>query len=216
LDHPILNSIRREGFTPLGWFAPTDMRETKFVVLFGNVGLDMFKRFAMERDERHESLDEWTKSVVDPLAASFDAKAVYPFDFPHHPFLTWARMAGAGHVSPLGLNIHSRYGLWHAYRAALLFPVEFDMPRNSSGHHPCESCADKPCLAACPVNAFDGKSYDVPKCGQHILSNSGNDCMTNGCASRLACPIGRAYQYHPRQTLFHMRAFQTARAKDLT
>ena len=47
---------------------------------------------------------------------------------PPWPFLTWARRGGAGHVSPLGLNIHPTYGLWHAYRAALLFPVEFDIP----------------------------------------------------------------------------------------
>ncbi len=169
MDHPILNSIRREGFTPLGWFAPLDMDETKFVILIGNVGLDMFKRFAMERNERIDSMDEWTKAVVDPLATTFDAKAVYPFDVPHQPFLTWARLAGAGHISPLGLNIHRQFGLWHAYRAALLFPVEFDMPRNSAGAHPCESCEDKPCLTACPVNAFDGTSYDVKVCGQHVL-----------------------------------------------
>jgi ferredoxin len=216
LDHPILNSIRREGFTPLGWFAPLDMDQTKFVILIGNVGLDMFKRFAMERNERIDSMDEWTKAVVDPLATTFDAKAVYPFDVPHQPFLTWARLAGAGHVSPLGLNIHNKYGLWHAYRAALLFPVEFDMPRNSAGAHPCESCQDKPCLTACPVNAFDGTRYDVKICGQHVLSNEGAECTSGGCKARLACPVGKEYHYHPRQIQFHMRAFQTARAKELT
>ncbi len=97
------------------------------------------------------SMDEWTQvRWLIRLAASLDAQAVYPFDVPHQPFLTWARLAGAGHVSPLGLNIHHRYGLWHAYRAALLFPVEFDLPRNALGAHPCESCADKPCLSRLP------------------------------------------------------------------
>jgi epoxyqueuosine reductase QueG len=214
LEHPILNAIRAAAFTPLGWFVPSDMGDTKFVILIGNVGLDMFKRFATARDEHSASMDEWTKSVVDPLASSFDAKAVYPFDVPHQPFLTWARLAGAGHVSPLGLNIHSQYGLWHAYRAALLFPFEFDMPRNSAGAHPCETCADKPCLSACPVTAFDGERYDVAACGQHILSSKGQDCLTGGCKARLACPVGQQFQYHPRQIQFHMRAFQNARAKD--
>lgn len=191
------------------------MGTTRFVILIGNVGLEMFKRFATARDERSASIDEWTKAVVDPLAQSFDAKAVYPFDVPHQPFLTWARLAGAGHVSPLGMNIHNQYGLWHAYRAALLFPVEFDMPRNSAGAHPCESCNEKPCLTACPVGAFDGTSYDLKACGQHILSDVGASCMEGGCKSRLACPIGKDYQYHPRQIQFHMRAFKAARAKDL-
>lgn len=185
------------------------------MILIGNAGLDMFRRFARERNETSASVDEWTKAVVDPLAESLGAKAAYPFDVPHHPFLTWARLAGAGHVSPLGLNIHNTYGLWHAYRAALMFPVEFDLPRNSAGAHPCENCADKPCLSACPVNAFDGMTYDVAACGQHILSTNGESCMANGCQARLACPVGVQYRYHPRQMQFHMRAFQTARQKDV-
>lgn len=215
MDHPILNAIRADAFTPLGWFAPQDMGETKFVILIGNAGLDMFRRFARERDERTASMDEWTKAVVDPLAFSLGATAVYPFDVPHQPFLTWARAAGAGHVSPLGMNIHPTYGLWHAYRAALLFPVEFDMPRNSAGAHPCENCAAKPCLNACPVSAFDGASYDVVACGKHILSEEGDDCMGGGCKARLSCPVGVQYHYHPRQMQFHMKAFQRARAGDL-
>ena len=72
--------------------------------------------------------------VVGDLARDLDARAVYPFDMdPPWPFLTWARAANAGHISPLGLNIHPAYGLWHAYRAALLFPVAFDLPRLSAG-----------------------------------------------------------------------------------
>jgi epoxyqueuosine reductase QueG len=215
MDHPILNCIRREGFTPLGWFSPSNMGESKFVILIGNAGLEMFKRFATSRDELSASIDEWTKAVVDPLAANLGAYAVYPFDVPHQPFLTWARLAGAGHISPLGLNIHNTYGLWHAYRAALLFPVEFDLPRNSAGAHPCESCAEKPCLSACPVGAFDGTHYEVSSCGQHILSDDGESCISGGCKARLACPVGQHYQYHPRQMQFHMRAFLKARASEL-
>jgi hypothetical protein len=214
MEHPVLNSIRTACFTPLGWFSPDDMEGVQFVILIGNTGPRMFQRFARERDVSIASMDEWTRAVVDPLAASLEARAVYPFDVPHQPFLAWARKAGAGHVSPLGLNIHRAYGLWHAYRAALLFPVAFDLPRNSAGAHPCESCAAKPCLSACPVSAFDGAGYDVRECGQHILSHAGADCMTGGCKARLACPVGTAYQYQPIQMKFHMRAFQAARAKD--
>ena len=209
MEHPILNRIRREFFTPLGWFSPTDMGETKFVILIGNAGPDMFRRFSREAKG---SMDEWTRAVVEPLAIDLDAKAVFPFDVPHQPFLSWARRGGAGHVSPLGLNIHPTYGLWHAYRAALLFPVEFDLPRASTGAHPCESCALKPCLSACPVSAFDGKTYDVDGCGVHV--NAGpNDCMDGGCLARRACPIGVQYQYAKPQAQFHMQAFARARLK---
>jgi len=125
--------------------------------------------------------------------------------------LTWARRAGAGHVSPLGLNIHPTYGLWHAFRAALLFPVAFDLPMQSAGPHPCETCADKPCLTACPVNAFNGSSYDVAACASHLETAAGENCMSGGCLARRACPVGQAFAYEPAQMQFHMKAFRNSR-----
>jgi len=207
VEHPILNRIRRESFTPLGWFSTRDMGDTRFVILIGNAGPVMFRRFAREG---RGSLDDWTRAVIEPLAADLDARALFPFDVPHQPFLSWARRGGAGHVSPLGLNIHPTYGLWHAYRAALLFPVEFDLPRVSAGAHPCETCVAKPCLSACPVSAFDGKNYDVDACGVHVNAGA-NQCMDGGCLARRACPIGIQYQYAKPQAQFHMQAFAKAR-----
>lgn len=214
MDHPVLNAISRESFTPLGWFSPTpDDRVpegTRFVILIGNAGPQMFRRFARERDPQHDLMDDWCREVIGRLARDLDARAVYPFDKPPLPFLSWARRAKAGFVSPLGLNIHSTYGLWHAFRAALLFPVEFDLPSLSAGAHPCESCQGKPCLSACPVDAFSGTNYDVPRCIEHIASPRGADCMTQGCRARRACPVGRAFAYGPAQAQFHMRAFLKA------
>ena len=215
MEHPILTAIRRASFTPLGWFSPTAEDRvpdgSRFVILIGNAGPDMFRRFARERDPSRDTMDGWTREAVTSLAADLGAEAVYPFDMaPPWPFLTWARRGGAGHVSPLGLNIHPNYGLWHAYRAALLFPVEFDIPVQHPGQHPCESCAAKPCLSACPVNAFDGV-YDVPACFAHIATEAGNGCMTRGCLARHACPVGQRFAYAPAQAQFHMRAFLKAR-----
>jgi ferredoxin len=218
VEHPVLNRIKREGFAPLGWFAPgeKDGVAARFVILIGNAGPGMFARFARERDPHADTLDDWTRAAVTPLAADLGAEAVYPFEVPYRPFLTWARKAGAGHVSPLGLNIHPSYGLWHAYRAALLFPVAFDLPAPLPAPHPCESCVGKPCLSACPVSAFDGPSYDVAACGRHLLSGAGDNCLSGGCLARLACPVGVGYRYDPMQLQFHMRAFKAARQKDRT
>jgi epoxyqueuosine reductase QueG len=199
MDHPVLYAIRRESFTALGWFAPNAEDRvppgTQFVILIGNAGPDMFRRFARERDPRHDRMDDWCREVIGRLARDLDARAVYPFDTPPLPFLTWARRAKAGHVSPLGMNIHTVYGLWHAFRAALLFPVAFDLPPSSAGAHPCETCVEKPCLSACPVDAFSGRDYDVPRCIDHIAAPRGQDCMSGGCLARRACPVGRPYTY---------------------
>jgi hypothetical protein len=217
MENPILRRIAREGFAVLGYFEPDSSDHTpgeaKSVILIGNAGPDMFRRFARVRGPS-DSLDEWTRGVIDPLAQDLDAQALYPFDKPAHPFLTWARRGGGGHTSPLGLNIHPTYGLWHAYRAALLFPVAFDLPPVIVGSSPCNTCADKPCLSACPVQAFDGSSYDVAACGQHILSDAGQACMKGGCKARLACPVGKAFTYEAMQMQFHMKAFQSARAAE--
>lgn len=214
MDHPVLNAITRESFTPLGWFSPApDDRVpegTRFVILIGNAGPQMFRRFARERDPQYDLMDDWCRKVIGRLASNLEARAVYPFDKPPLPFLSWARRAKAGFVSPLGLNIHPTYGLWHAFRAALLFPVEFDLPSLSAGTHPCESCQGKPCLSACPVEAFSGTNYDVPRCVDHIASPRGADCMAQGCLARRACPVGRAFTYAPAQAQFHMRAFLKA------
>ncbi len=217
MEHPILNAIKRTGFTPLGWFEPRVEdrvpQDAKFVVLVGNVGFDMFRRFVRERDPKVSPIDDWTREVLTGLAQDLSAEVVFPFDTPAQPFLTWAKRGGAGHTSPLGLNIHNTYGLWHAYRAALLFPVVFDMPTPRLGPHPCETCADKPCLSACPVNAFDGQSYKVNDCAAHVQSMAGENCTSMGCLARRACPIGQEFTYHPLQAQFFMRAFVTARRK---
>jgi hypothetical protein len=218
-EHPVLNAVRAEGFVPLGWFQPrTDdgvpnsgkNGAASFVILIGNAGPHMFARFARERIPGTDTLDDWCRAVLDPLAQTLGARAFYPFDTPPLPFLTWARRSGAAHLSPLGLNIHPDFGLWHAYRAAFAFPVVFDFPAQVSAS-PCKTCATKPCLKACPVGAFDGHAYAVEACTDHIASPHGTDCMVDSCLARRACPVGRQYAYVPPQAQFHMRAFLAAR-----
>jgi hypothetical protein len=215
MEHPILRAVQLAWFTPLGWFEPRPEDQVpgdvKFVILIGNAGLGMFQRFARERDIRSAKIDEWTEAAVSTLASSLDARAVFPFDKPHLPFLSWARRAGSSFTSPLGLNIHPTYGLWHAYRAALLFPVVFDLPRSSKAAHPCETCAEKPCLSACPVSAFSTAGYNTAACAAHLRSENGKPCMNGGCLARHACPVGQAYAYHPVQAQFFMKAFLAAR-----
>jgi epoxyqueuosine reductase QueG len=218
-DHPVFQAIRSESFTPLGWFAPlpTDRvpHNARTVILIGNTGPKMFERFARERDPLRDSLDDWTRAVAGLLAHNLRAKAVYPFDmFPAYPFLTWARRGGGGHVSPLGLNIHPKYGLWHAYRAAILFSEALDLPATPFSRSPCEGCAGRPCLSSCPVSAFDGRSYDVAACASHVSrKRKGAPCRSVGCLARHACPVGQEFAYAPAQAQFHMRAFLAARQK---
>jgi hypothetical protein len=204
---------------PLGWFAPAaqdrvppldDGSAAQFVILVGNAGPFMFHRFHRERKAEAVSLDHWCREVIGALAGELGAKAVFPFEVPAMPFLTWAIRSGASHRSPLGLNIHADFGLWHAYRAALIFGAAFDIPPVKS-KSPCETCEDRPCLKACPVGAFTGKAYDIEACVDHISTSQGTECMAGGCLARRACPVGRSHIYEPTQMRFHMSAFRNSR-----
>lgn len=220
MDRPVLDAIRQESFEPLGWFAPRpedavpalpDGRAARFAMLIGNAGPTMFARFATQRDAARDRLDDWCREVLSALAERLGATAFFPFDDPPLPFPTWARRAGAGHASPLGLNIHHRYGLWHAYRALFAFGRALDLPPPEAGPCPCETCPAKPCLQACPVGAFTPQTYAVGICVEHIATPAGGDCMAAGCLARRACPVGQAYAYEARQAAFHMAAFLRAR-----
>jgi len=142
-----------------------------------------------------------------PVARSLGADILFPFDGPpYHPIISWAQRAEGLSLSPIGLLIHPCFGLWHAYRCALLFSHVLDLPLPLSTN-PCKSCLDKPCLATCPVGAFGADGYDVLACVCHIKSSIGDDCLGQGCRARRACPIGPHYLYEPEQAAFHMAAF---------
>jgi hypothetical protein len=191
-----------DGVPPLAMDAPA-----RTLVLAGNAGPRMWRAFAAARAGGAMTLDLWSEGVLRALAAQLGARAVFPFERPYLPFPRWAMRAEACHASPLGLLIHPDYGLWHGYRGALLLPAAIALRPRDRRASPCASCADQPCLSACPVGAFDGKAYDVPACARHLAGAPEPVCMDVGCLARHACPVGRDYRYAPEQARFHMRAF---------
>ncbi|MEL0107619.1 MAG: ferredoxin [Rhodospirillaceae bacterium] len=169
------------------------------VILIGNAGPDLWQAF---ENRTEDTLDTWTEKTVAAIATQFNARALFPFDGPPHwPFQRWAQRCEPVFPAPIGSLIHPEYGLWHAYRAALLFDTPIDLPARNDAPNPCETCADKPCLTTCPVGAFKPDAYDVPVCLDHIAASQGEDCLGHGCAARRACPIGRDYIYAPAQDI---------------
>ncbi len=224
MEHPVVRKITAEGFTPLGWFEPTAAdgvpgfvgnKPACVVILIGNAGTEMFDRFSAECDPAVDLLDDWCRKCLVALAQDLGATAVFPFDKPPLPFLRWAQKAGCGHGSKLGMNIHPKYGLWHAFRAAFVFAHFLDLPLQPETKSPCETCTGQPCLSACPVSAFDANGsaspYDVDRCVDHLRQPAGDACLTDGCMARLACPVGAQYIYGKTQMEFHLSAFLRAR-----
>jgi epoxyqueuosine reductase QueG len=109
--------------------------------------------------------------------------------------------------SPLGILMHPEYGLWHAYRGALLFDVELAVEPVHEPIHVCDLCVGKPCLKACPVDAYTPAGFAYDDCLTHVRGPEGKACRTAGCLDRNACPYGVAYRYPAEVQAFHMKAF---------
>ncbi len=186
------------------------------VILIGNSGPGMWKKFTKRRKKRKiesDPLDSWSRREISRIARRFGAEAMFPFDGPPYlPFQKWAMRAGPVHPSPLGVLIHPRFGLWHAYRGAIALPAKLKLAKPRRAKNPCLDCKDMECLTSCPAGAVAKGGFNVKKCASHISSPGApgrpdGGCLEDGCASRLACPVGREYTYASDQHRFHMRGF---------
>mgnify|MGYP004000917831 FL=1 len=159
----------------------------KTVVLIGNTGPAMWHKFhdsPENLDNAINPLDRWTKRILGQIVLQTDGfglvEALYPFGGPPWlPFQKWAQRAEPVYPSPTGPLIHPTYGLWHAYRGALVFEQQLELPANEPAPSPCDRCEDRPCLNACPVSAFDGSQYDVPACTAHMLHDPAGETCTS-------------------------------------
>lgn len=186
----------------------------KSVVLLGNVGSDMWPAFVAGRRDEPNAMDRWTQRTLGALLPGLRARlggveAFYPFGGPpYHPFQRWAMKAENVFPSPIGSLIHPEYGLWHAYRGALVLEQALDIPPHERSDNPCDTCSDKPCLVTCPVSAFSGGHYDIVSCANHMTTDAGKTCVDNHCRARRACPVGRQHAYNTEQSRFHMSIFR--------
>ncbi|MAZ16309.1 MAG: hypothetical protein CL535_08245 [Ahrensia sp.] len=179
------------------------------VVLIGHGGGSIWPYFSAWLAEQGEPspdpLDRWSRHVLDPIAGRFGARAVYPFEKPWLPFQQWAARAEGLKSSPLGILMHPDFGLWHAYRGALLFEHEIELPLSANPIHLCDTCTGKPCMNSCPVGAVSVEGMDIGRCHEWLRSKAAWACRTAGCLARSACPHDR-FRYSPEQTAFHMAA----------
>lgn len=188
-------------------------------LLIGNAGKGMWQVFSKSpefQDYEPDPMNRWTKRILDEIAEALGARVVYPFDEPYWPFQRLAQDASGVQPSPLGILIHSKFGLWHAFRGLFIFDssAEFESQIRTltldanSLIHPCDDCVEKPCLNACPVGAFTGDRLNVQSCFAHLDSGHEPDCIRSGCQARCACPIAKEHQYDGAQIQFHMKAYR--------
>jgi ferredoxin len=188
------------------------------LVLIGNAGAPLYDAFFAEAAlSGPNPLDDWTRRVLLPIAGRLGARAGFPSDGPPWlPFQRWAMRAEGVKPSPLGVLIHPVFGLWHAYRAVLVFDQGLEMAPGAGSAHPCDSCVGKPCLSACPVGAVTAAGYAVDNCAGHVAGAAGKTCRSSGCLARLTCPVGAPHVYPERAMAFHMAAFLRGRGAQVS
>jgi hypothetical protein len=177
----------------------------------GSLQWQYYRDSSEAHDGKPHPLDRWSRRVIGALAQEFGAMDVYPqgenFQL---PFQRLALRSEPVHQSPIGLLIHPTWGLWHAYRGALVLPHRVELAAEAPSSSPCSGCAAKPCLSSCPVGAFRPGSFDLQACSDHLQSTAGSSCREGGCLARRACPVGTRFSYTDEQMRFHMRAFMHA------
>lgn len=188
-----------------------DEARASTVVLLGNIGGSIWPAFSRWRDgpgkAAADPLDTWSVDIIRPLANRLGGRAYFPSEKPWQPFQQWAMRAEGLKPSPLGVLIHPHYGLWHGYRGAIGLREKAGDTTAPFDRHPCDHCADRPCLTSCPADAVQATRFDVRACRAFLATPAGQaGCMVAGCVARNACPVGSDYRYPQPQAEFHMRA----------
>lgn len=189
----------------------------KSLILLGNAGSSIWDSFSAStefEDGKADPLNRWSERVGNEMAKKTNGKAFFPFGGPpYQPFIQWAKKAEALKNSNIGMLIHPKYGLWHAYRFAIAYPVSFDELNNTKTTEDiCAKCESQACLNTCPVGAFqtddmNQADYDVKTCYDYLKANPTSKCLTHTCEARFACPEGHEFHYQPDHARFHMTAF---------
>jgi hypothetical protein len=167
---------------------------------------DHFRTQKEYLDKTPNPVDRWSSRVVTALATALGGHPFFPFSGPPYmPFFDWALRTEQCHKSPVNLLVHDHAGLFVSFRGALALRQKLSLPAPTTS--PCKTCTTRACIAACPVQAFEGGTYNVEACRHVIQATDPSGCLIRGCAVRRACPISQAYGRLEEQSSYHMRVF---------
>ncbi|PIW50262.1 MAG: hypothetical protein COW18_03920 [Zetaproteobacteria bacterium CG12_big_fil_rev_8_21_14_0_65_54_13] len=175
------------------------------LLLFAHGGRDLWQAIADSGDLTGEHpIDRFS---VDTVSRYFDEenpasryRLLYPLQPGTLPLQQLGKLAGWHHASPFRIGVNARWGSWFAYRAAVLADTAFTPTLVMDGASPCDSCMEKPCIAACPVVSSAGE-IPLQACMDERLK-PGSRCAMS-CLARTACPVMAVARYEPEQIAYH-------------
>lgn len=185
------------------------------LILIGHAGTLIWQKLKDNWGSGPDPVDEYSVhhalKFVDQNLDGCRRALLYPGTTPI-PLQQLGSMAGWHHDSPLGLGLHSVYGPWFGYRAALLVAANLPQRVAPGTASPCRQCVDKPCVSACPPHALTAAaSPDVSACVTYRLQDR-SPCASS-CLARLACPVGKEFSYGDEQLrYFYRRSLKSIRS----
>lgn len=176
--------------------------------LIGHGGRKLWTQLNHPLKVDQHPIDQYTMKAVAQFSSQTlkddNVIILYPSDQFVAPLQRMGRALQLTHQSLLGIDIHQQYGLWFAYRCALLTKADIPEVLPSPFRSPCEDCQAKPCQTACPASAVGqtGQEFKLSSCIDYRRAKT-SSCVDR-CLSRLACPVGQEHRYTPEQLRYHM------------
>jgi len=191
---------------------PAEMRESldqagtgfRQLLLFGNGGGAFWQALRLAGMEGEHPVDCFSVDCVTRYMAEALPGSRYQVLYPGAaviPLQTLGRLAGWHHPSPMMVGINERWGVWFAYRVALLADTELTPTVPWTAPSPCDGCGDRPCVGACPAGALNTGSLHLDRC--LIYRRREDSLCRDTCMARVACPVGAAHRYSDEQIRYH-------------
>ncbi len=174
------------------------------LILIGHGGRTLWERVKAAGLASDHPIDDFTvAAVTDWFAAQFPDSAcalVYPGHASGNTpvgLQALGRLAGWHHESPFRVGVNAEWGSWFAYRAVLLTDADLPPSGPLAGDSPCATCAEPPCVAACPAEALSGDEFSLQRCiAYRRLADS--RCRVT-CVARTSCPVRPEHRYDDAQ-----------------
>jgi epoxyqueuosine reductase len=176
------------------------------IVLMGHGGRALWEKLHIDGSTPNP-IDQHSKAAALAFAKEVLGESefhlIYPGDTPI-ALQQLGTIAGWHTPSPLGLGINPRWGLWYAYRAALLTNAELPVIVELPPERPCDRCLEKPCLSSCPAGALaNDRQIGIDQCASYRLSD--NSSCNDRCLARMSCPVSNEHRYTLEQIQYHYR-----------
>ncbi len=179
------------------------------LIIIGHGGKTLWQSMPKAYFKRAHPIDAFCCDTWQRIMTTEHPNVDYQILYPRHqkPLLHFdlqalGKLAGWHHETPFKVGINPTYGSWFAYRLLIIADSNFTLSPKVSTDHPCDSCVDKPCVSACPVNALtDTGNYDWKKCFSY--REQPESVCSDRCLARMACPVAPEHQYDVKQIQYH-------------